>query len=56
MIDINLTNKPKSAMTDKERVRVFQCKLYSKAKQEKVNVNVSFIARMLSIDWFHNTV
>ena len=35
MIDVNLTNKPKSAMTDKERVRVFQRKLYSKAKQEK---------------------
>lgn len=35
MIDENLTNKPKSAMTDKERVRVFQRKLYCKAKQEK---------------------
>lgn len=35
MIDVNLTNKPKSAMTDKERVRVFQRKLYSKAKQGK---------------------
>ena len=34
VIDVNLTNKPKSAMTDKESVRVFQRKLYSKAKQE----------------------
>ena len=35
MIDINLTNKPKSAMKAEERVRSFQRKLYSKAKQEK---------------------
>ena len=34
MIDENLTNKRKSDMTDKERVRLFQRKLYSKAKQE----------------------
>ena len=34
MIDVNLTNKPKSAMKAEERVRSFQRKLYSKAKQE----------------------
>ncbi len=35
MIDENLTNKPKSALSAEERVRIFQRKLYSKAKQEK---------------------
>ena len=34
MIDENLTNKPKSAMKAGERVRSFQRKLYSKAKQD----------------------
>ena len=35
MIDNNLTSKLKSEMTDDERVRSFQRKLYFKAKQEK---------------------
>jgi RNA-directed DNA polymerase len=35
VIDRNLTNKPKSAMKAEERVRTFQRKLYSKAKQDK---------------------
>ncbi|MCF7913352.1 MAG: group II intron reverse transcriptase/maturase, partial [Candidatus Cloacimonetes bacterium] len=34
VIDVNLTNKPKSALKAEERVRSFQRKLYSKAKQE----------------------
>ncbi|MCF7911229.1 MAG: hypothetical protein K9M99_01775 [Candidatus Cloacimonetes bacterium] len=53
MIDVNLTNKPKSAMKAEDRVRSFQRKLYSKAKLEKerVNENVSFLARSLMRDW-----
>ena len=35
MIDSNLTSKRKSELTDEERVRSFQRKLYFKAKQEK---------------------
>jgi len=35
VIDKNLTNKRKSGKTDDERVRSFQRKLYSKAKQER---------------------
>lgn len=35
MIDENLTSKPKSELTPEERVRIFQRKLYSKAKQDK---------------------
>jgi RNA-directed DNA polymerase len=34
VIGVNLTNKPKSAMSDFERVQSFQRKIYSKAKQE----------------------
>ncbi|MDP8226324.1 MAG: hypothetical protein P9L89_01605 [Candidatus Celaenobacter polaris] len=35
MIDVSLINKPKSAMKAEERVRSFQRKIYSKAKQEQ---------------------
>lgn len=41
----NLQKKPKrSEMSDEERVRDFQRKLYLKAKQEKVSVDVNSMA------------
>lgn len=56
MIDENLTNKRKSDMTDKERVRLFQRKLYSKAKQESdfrfyVLYDKMYIAYFLRESW-----
>ena len=35
MIGENLTNKQKADLSAEERVRIFQRKLYSKAKKEK---------------------
>ena len=57
MIDVNLTNKLKTAMTAEERVCSFQRKLYSKAKRgkERVSEIVSFLARMLMRDWLSIT-
>jgi hypothetical protein len=57
VIDVNLTNKLKSAIIAEERVRTSQRKLYSKAKREKerVSENVSFLARTLMRDWLSIT-
>ncbi|MCF7918501.1 MAG: hypothetical protein K9N06_01125 [Candidatus Cloacimonetes bacterium] len=57
MIDVNLTNKPKSAMKAEERVCSFHRKLYSKAKREieRVSETVSLLARMLMRDWLSIT-
>jgi hypothetical protein len=57
MVELGKTLKTMSAETrrnfsDDERVRIFQRKLYRKAKQEangKVNVNAGFIVKILMI-------
>ncbi len=52
----SLRKKPKrKEMSDKERVRDFQRKLYRKAKQERVSGKVNSTTREPLINWSKST-